>query len=134
VHADGPVGLDGVGVVFDDERAVANAGIALAATLAQRLGIAGSSRSRPPPDRPHAARQTTTRHDHRLDVPATAAQRFTRLGPAPAGGCLRAARRNSQADPRNSAMKNPFTPRSSNTEVTGDSCFPAISAITATNA
>jgi hypothetical protein len=39
VHADGPVGLDGVGVEFDDERAVADAGIVLAATLAQRLGI-----------------------------------------------------------------------------------------------
>ena len=39
VHADGPVGLDGVGVVFDDERAVGDAGIVLAATLAQRLGI-----------------------------------------------------------------------------------------------
>src|SRR3954454_15437544 len=39
VHVDGPVGLDGVAVVFDDERAVADAGIVLAATLAQRLGI-----------------------------------------------------------------------------------------------
>ena len=39
VHADGPVGLDGVAVVFDDERAVADAGIVLAATLAARLGI-----------------------------------------------------------------------------------------------
>ncbi len=39
VHADGPVGLDGVAVAFDDERAVADAGIVLAATLAQRLGI-----------------------------------------------------------------------------------------------
>jgi hypothetical protein len=39
VHDDGPVGLDGVGVAFDDERAVADAGIVLAATLAQRLGI-----------------------------------------------------------------------------------------------
>src|SRR3954447_24261861 len=38
-HVDGPVGLDGVAVAFDDERAVADAGIALAATLAQRLGI-----------------------------------------------------------------------------------------------
>jgi hypothetical protein len=41
VHADGPVGLDGVGVCFDDERAVADAGIALIATLAERLGIEG---------------------------------------------------------------------------------------------
>jgi hypothetical protein len=39
VHADGPVGLDGVAVEFDDERAVAAAGIVLPATLAQRLGI-----------------------------------------------------------------------------------------------
>src|SRR3954451_18880796 len=39
VHVDGPVGLDGVAVVFDDERAVADAGIVLAATLAKRLGI-----------------------------------------------------------------------------------------------
>ncbi len=39
VHLDGPVGLDGVGVVFDDERAVADAGVVLPATLAARLGI-----------------------------------------------------------------------------------------------
>src|SRR5256885_4555798 len=39
VHDDGPVGLDGVQVRFDDERVVSDAGIALAATLAQRLGI-----------------------------------------------------------------------------------------------
>jgi hypothetical protein len=39
VHADGPVGLDGIAVCFDDERAVADAGIVLAATLAERLGI-----------------------------------------------------------------------------------------------
>jgi hypothetical protein len=39
VHDDGPGGLDGVRVVFDDERVVSDAGIALAATLAQRLGI-----------------------------------------------------------------------------------------------
>ena len=39
VHADGPVGLDGIGVEFDDERAVADAGIVVCATLAQRLGI-----------------------------------------------------------------------------------------------
>jgi hypothetical protein len=39
VHADGPVGLDCVAVKFDDERAVADAGIVLAATLAERLGI-----------------------------------------------------------------------------------------------
>ena len=39
VHADGPVGLDGIAVEFDDQRAVADAGIVLAATLAERLGI-----------------------------------------------------------------------------------------------
>jgi hypothetical protein len=39
VHVDGPVGLDGIQVEFDDERAVADAGIVLAATLAERLGI-----------------------------------------------------------------------------------------------
>ncbi|HEY3187269.1 MAG TPA: IS1380 family transposase [Solirubrobacteraceae bacterium] len=37
---DGPVGLDRVGVEFDDRRAVADAGIVLPATLAARLGIA----------------------------------------------------------------------------------------------
>jgi hypothetical protein len=41
VHDDGPVGLDRVRVAFDDERVVSDAGIALAATLAQRLGIEG---------------------------------------------------------------------------------------------
>src|SRR4051812_21563111 len=39
VQHDQPVGLDGVAVEFDDERAVADAGIVLVATLAQRLGI-----------------------------------------------------------------------------------------------
>jgi hypothetical protein len=39
VHADGPVGLDAVAVVFDDRRAVADAGVVLPATLAARLGI-----------------------------------------------------------------------------------------------
>jgi hypothetical protein len=34
-----PVGLDGVRVVFDDERVVSEAGVALVATLAGRLGI-----------------------------------------------------------------------------------------------
>ena len=38
VHADGPVGLDGIEVVFDDERAVANAGIVLVSTLARGWG------------------------------------------------------------------------------------------------
>jgi Transposase DDE domain group 1 len=39
VHDDGAVGLDGLNVVFDDERVVSDAGIALVATLARRLGI-----------------------------------------------------------------------------------------------
>jgi hypothetical protein len=39
MHADGPVGLDGVEVSFDDQRAVADSGIVLVATLAARLGI-----------------------------------------------------------------------------------------------
>jgi hypothetical protein len=39
VHHDEPVGLDGVRVVFDDERVVSDAGIALVATLAGRLAI-----------------------------------------------------------------------------------------------
>src|SRR5436190_638278 len=33
VQDDGPVGLDGVAVVFDDERVVSDAGLMLAATL-----------------------------------------------------------------------------------------------------
>lgn len=39
VHDDDAVGLDVVEVVFDDERVVSDAGIALVATLADRLGI-----------------------------------------------------------------------------------------------
>ena len=39
VHDDAAVGLDGVEVVFDDERVVSDAGIALVATLAGRLEI-----------------------------------------------------------------------------------------------
>ena len=39
VHDDAAVGLDGVEVVFDDERLVSDAGIALVATLAGRLGL-----------------------------------------------------------------------------------------------
>jgi len=39
VHDHGPVGLDDLQVCFDDERVVSDAGIALAATLAARLGI-----------------------------------------------------------------------------------------------
>ncbi|MGH2743545.1 MAG: IS1380 family transposase [Thermoleophilaceae bacterium] len=39
VQHDEPVGLDGVQVVFDDERVVCDAGIALVAMLARRLGV-----------------------------------------------------------------------------------------------
>jgi hypothetical protein len=39
VQDDGLAGLDAVEVVFDDERVVSDAGIALVATLAGRLGI-----------------------------------------------------------------------------------------------
>jgi hypothetical protein len=39
VHDDEPVGLDGLRVDFDDERAVSGAGVMLVATLARRLGI-----------------------------------------------------------------------------------------------
>jgi hypothetical protein len=39
VHDDEPVGLDGVRVEFDDERAVSDAGVMLVATLVKRLGI-----------------------------------------------------------------------------------------------
>ena len=39
VQDDGPVGLDGVEVVFDDERVVSDAGVMVVATLAQRLGV-----------------------------------------------------------------------------------------------
>ncbi len=41
VQDDGPVGLDGVQVEFDDERVVSDGGVALVATLAQRLGVEG---------------------------------------------------------------------------------------------
>jgi hypothetical protein len=39
VQDDGPVGLDGVRVDFDDERVVSDAGVMLVATLARRLGV-----------------------------------------------------------------------------------------------
>jgi Transposase DDE domain group 1 len=39
VQDDGPVGLDGVQVKFDDERVVSDAGLLVLATLAARLGI-----------------------------------------------------------------------------------------------
>jgi hypothetical protein len=41
VQDDGPVGLDGVQVRFDDERVVCDAGLMLVAMLAARLGIEG---------------------------------------------------------------------------------------------
>ena len=41
VHDEGPVGLDDLEVSFDDERVVSDAGIALVATLAARLGMEG---------------------------------------------------------------------------------------------
>ncbi|MGZ6623845.1 MAG: IS1380 family transposase [Solirubrobacteraceae bacterium] len=45
VHDDAAVGLDGMNVAFDDERAVSDAGIALVATLAGRLGIEDLARA-----------------------------------------------------------------------------------------
>src|SRR5688572_31111057 len=39
VQDDGPVGLDGLRVEFDDERAVSDAGVMLVATVVQRLGV-----------------------------------------------------------------------------------------------
>jgi DDE family transposase len=39
VQDDEPVGLDGVHVVFDDQRVVSDAGVMLVATLARRLGV-----------------------------------------------------------------------------------------------
>jgi len=47
VHDDGPVGLDGVRIKFDDERVVSDAGLMLAATLVERLGIEELARSTP---------------------------------------------------------------------------------------
>src|SRR3954471_13218459 len=57
VQDDGPVGLDGVRVCFDDERVVCDAGVMLVATLAERLGIEAlaGQRVRLRPDRPGAA-------------------------------------------------------------------------------
>jgi hypothetical protein len=39
VQDDKPVGLDGLQVVFDDERVVSDAGVMLVATVAERLGV-----------------------------------------------------------------------------------------------
>jgi hypothetical protein len=57
VHDDKPVGLDGVEVVFDDERVVSDGGVMLVATLAQRLGVEAlaQQRVRLRRDRPGAA-------------------------------------------------------------------------------
>jgi hypothetical protein len=44
VHDDVAVGLDGLNVVFDDERVVSDAGVVLVATLAERLGIEDRAR------------------------------------------------------------------------------------------
>lgn len=57
VQDDEPLGLDGMRVVFDDDRVVSDAGIALVATLAGRLGIEGlvSRFVRLRSDRPGAA-------------------------------------------------------------------------------
>jgi hypothetical protein len=57
VHDDAAVGLDGVNVVFDDERVVSDAGVVLVATLAERLGIEDRARwlVRLRQDRPGAA-------------------------------------------------------------------------------
>jgi Transposase DDE domain group 1 len=57
VHDDEPVGLGGLQVRFDDERAVSDAGVMLVATLATRLGIEALAGRlvRLRPDRPGAA-------------------------------------------------------------------------------
>lgn len=57
VQDDGPAGLDAMQVEFDDERLVCDAGIALVATLARRLGIESLARDlvRLRRDRPGAA-------------------------------------------------------------------------------
>src|SRR3954451_10270412 len=57
VQDDEPVGLDGLRVEFDDQRVVSDAGVALVATLAQRLGIEAlaAGRVRLRRDRPGAA-------------------------------------------------------------------------------
>ena len=41
MHDDELVGLDGLRVEFDDQRAVSDAGVMLVATLAKRLGSRG---------------------------------------------------------------------------------------------
>jgi hypothetical protein len=57
VQDDKPVGLDGLGVEFDDERVVSDAGVLLVATLSQRLGLEALAQQlvRLRPERPGAA-------------------------------------------------------------------------------
>jgi len=57
VQDDKPVGLDGVRVKFDDQRAVSDAGVMLVSTLAKRLGLEALAGElvRLRPDRPGAA-------------------------------------------------------------------------------
>jgi hypothetical protein len=96
VPVDGAVGLDSVGVAFDDERAVADAGIVLIATLARRLGIEAlvdervvwASASRPPSARPGHDRGPD---EHRAHGGARAA-----IGRARADHCHRRASISSQ--------------------------------------
>ena len=45
VQDDGPVGLDGVRVEFDDERVVSDAGVVLVATLADAARDRGAGRT-----------------------------------------------------------------------------------------
>ena len=61
VQDDGPVGLDGVQVKFDDERVVSDAGLMLVAMLAARLGVEESAQRfvRLRPKRPGAGCATT---------------------------------------------------------------------------
>jgi hypothetical protein len=67
VQDDELVGLDGVRVVFDDERVVSDAGVMLVATLARRLGVealaGGLVRLRG--DRPGAASSSRATWPHR---------------------------------------------------------------------
>lgn len=63
VQDDEPVGLEGVRVVFDDERVVSDAGITLVATVAQRLGVQALARDlvRLRRDRPRGSAAAWTR-------------------------------------------------------------------------
>ena len=99
VQDDGPVGLDGVRVEFDDERVVSDAGVALVATLAERLGIealaarwcgcGATGRARRTPGRKVMAlllRDGARRRQHRRH--ATCCARAARVG-CWAAGCRR---------------------------------------------